>query len=219
LILLALISDYLGFGGQAGFGAKQIFIVVFGAAILLSGIFFLTPSGQRARKSIFYFLQSKEKDEITTDRKELFLKILITAVFFGLSTGFGETLFHIITKIFQNKVLYMSQHFVWMLPLVETVEFIIFGLIIFCFSLLWPKIASVRLLVFVFSLLFMLTIHFVQQRLNIYAALVLFIGISYQLSRFLGSRGKTFLSFERKSVPWMLTFLLAIMAGMIGWYG
>jgi hypothetical protein len=219
LITLALTIDLIGFGGQAGFGTKQIFIITSGFVIFLLGLYLRTPPGRQSQKAFQSFLRIKELDAVPTARNELFGRILITAVWFGLAVGFGESMFRIIAKIFQNKVLYMSQHFVWMLPLVETMIFATLGLIIFFISLVMPKIARFRWLVFIFSILALVTFYYVQPRLNIYTALILFIGISIQLSHFLGARSRTFINFERRSIPWMFTALFMIMAGMIGLYG
>ena len=145
-------------------------------------------------------------------------QIMIVAVWFGLVTGFTETFSLFLRKNVMGAVIHMSRHYVWMTPLAYLFLFIAFGFAVFLISMLWKRLASIQVYIFIFTFIGLMGLYYTWKRIALFAALLLSAGIAFQLSVFLGARSVTFYRFIKATTSWMLLFLGVIMVAMLGFY-
>ncbi len=136
--------------------------------------------------------------------------ILLQAAWFGLFFGFAEVGYNLFFKLIRHRVIFQSQHFVWMIPIALVGLFLIVGLILMLFSLRWHRLGSLAVSVPVFVFIGIMAMYYVKPKINLWAILLLTAGISIQLGRLASSRGQLFNKIVKKTLPLLLILLMII---------
>ncbi|HET9530263.1 MAG TPA: sulfatase [Blastocatellia bacterium] len=145
-------------------------------------------------------------------------KLLLIAVWFGLLTGLAEFSLLGTAKYFMNRYIsYFGRDFVWMAPLAEVLLFAIAALILLLPSLLWPRLITLRVAIFLFAFLGFINLLLIYQRLHIFATLALAVGLATQTSRFLGAHIEGFYRIVRRTTVWIVVLIAALGIGIRGW--
>ena len=140
--------------------------------------------------------------------------ILLFASWFGLFFGYAEMLLQAFRKFFLHRVIYHSQHFLWMIPLMLLILFLAIGLVILLLSHFWIQLASLKVIAFLFLLLGIMAVYYAKPKINIYAAFILGLGLSFQLSRYLDRHSSRFGRVVVLTLPWMLSGVLVTFSVM-----
>jgi hypothetical protein len=164
------------------------------------------------------FVHLREEPYRPTSRTEILKMVYANSLWFALVIGFAEGLFAFILRNFLSKVLNLSHHYIWMLPLVDILWLLVLGSLICLLAIGFPRLPWIRIMALVYTFLGLLSIYYVRPKIGIIAALILFAGISFQVSVVVGQRSITFYSMVCKSLPWMALIYLMVMIGMIGYY-
>jgi hypothetical protein len=164
------------------------------------------------------FVHLREEPYRPTNRTEILKMVYANSLWFALVIGFAESLFAFILRNLYSKVLHLSHHYLWMLPLIDILWLLVLGSLICLLVFRFPKQPWIKIMSFVYTFLGLLSIYYVQPKIGIIAALILFAGISFQVSVVIGQRSRTFYSMVCKSLPWMALIYLMVMVGMIGYY-
>ena len=217
-ILLAFASDQLNLGGQAGFGEKQKVILLAGLFLFLVGIIFWTKSGRSFLNEWINLSVAERQPILIGTFREKTKVVLMTAAWFGLITGLLEISYRIYNRITANTIINLSRHFIWMTPLIYLVLFVFAGLLLLVIELLIPKITNFTVEIFFFTFIGSMCVYYTSPKLYFYAILVLALGISFQVSRFLSKRSNLFFRSVSTSLPWMVTGVLAAAAFFIGFW-
>lgn len=216
-ILLAFVSDFIGFGGQEGFGGKQKTLIGVGILVMVLGIGLVTPTGQR------FLLQWKKPEEADSktlaqqSKKSHIVSVLLLAGWFGLVTGLIEVGYRAFQKFVLGNIIDMTEHFLWMTPLTYLAIFLCVGLVIIIIGLVWSRIMTIGITTFIYLFISIISLYYISPKIHIIAALLLALGVSFQLARFLTSRGTVFYRFVMVSFPWMIICVLSIAAFMIAY--
>jgi hypothetical protein len=217
LILIAIASDLIHLGGEAGIGAKQKALLGVGTILALLGIIFWTKPG-RNFLSVWVDPSLADCQSLPMDTfRQKALVTLVIAAWFGLVTGFLEILYRIFNRITANTIINLSQHFYWMAPLAYLVLFLMVGLSILAIGLILPKITNIAVIIFSFTFISVMCIYYTSPKLYLVAILSLALGLSLQLSRHLSKRSCLFFRSVNHSLPWMITGVLAVAAFSIGY--
>jgi hypothetical protein len=173
-----------------------------------------TPMKER----IGAFVRLREEPYRPATRRELLKMIYVNGLWFALVFGFVESIYVFILGNFFSRVLHISPHYFWMIPLIDMLWSLVIGSL-FCLLAFWlPKLPWIRIMAFVYTFLGLLTIYYVRPKIGLIAAMILFLGISFQVSLIIGQRTSTFYSMVRRTLPWMGLILLMVMVGAIGYY-
>jgi hypothetical protein len=216
-ILWAVASDLIGFGGQAGLGGKQKTLIGMGVLSLILGISLTTPAGRNFLEQWARPEKIEQRSTLNETKRSSILRVLMLAVWFGLITGFIEVSYQAFQKYVLGNIIDKTEHFLWMAPIVYLFIFLLFGLVIIFVGFLWPKILTIQIAAFVFLCLGMLSLYYVSPKIHIVAGVLLAIGLSFQISRFLGSRAALFYRLVTITLPWMAIGVLSLAAFMIGY--
>jgi arylsulfatase A-like enzyme len=144
--------------------------------------------------------------------------VLLTAVWFGLLTGFVEVLLRwtIQKKLFHIWLFY-GPHFVWMAPFAEAVLFVLATGLFLVGARLRPGPTSARAGFFVPAFLCFLTLALMLPGLHPFAALLVAVGLAVHVSRFLARHAQRFLRTVHGSVGWGVAVVILLAAGIFGW--
>jgi arylsulfatase A-like enzyme len=148
--------------------------------------------------------------------------LLRIALWFALLAGLGEVALLAVAKYFLNRYIdYLGQHSVWMAPLADAILFAIPGLLLLLLAWRWPRLVTMRVAVFIYAFLALVSWLLLYQRLHIYAALVLAAGLATQAARLASTRVDWFYRLVRRSTVWLVALVLALALGMSGfrWIG
>lgn len=137
---------------------------------------------------------------------------ILIAVWFGLLTGYGETILNLIKRYWMNKFILLSPNSVWMAPLMNAILFSLVAVILWLVGLLWPWFLRLRTTTFVFSTLALLSWLVMYQPLHPLAAVLLSIGVAFQVSLMIQRHNTRFESLVKHSIGWFAgaTFILAV---------
>jgi arylsulfatase A-like enzyme len=159
----------------------------------------------------------REKTELSAVLQKS-AKLLLIAVWFGLLTGLAEFSLLGSAKLFLNRYIsYFGRDFVWMSPLAEVFLFAIAALILLLPSLLWPRLITLRVAIFLFAFLAFINLLMIYQRLHIFATLALAVGLATQAARFLAAHMEGFYRIVRRTTVWIVVLIAALAIGIRGW--
>jgi arylsulfatase A-like enzyme len=144
--------------------------------------------------------------------------VLLTAVWFGLLTGFVEVLLRwtIQKKLFHIWLFY-GPHFVWMAPLAEALLFALATALFLVGARMRPGPTTARAAFFVPAFFCFLTLALMLPGLHPFAALLVAAGLALHVSRFLAARAPRFLRLVHSSVGWGIAVVVFLAAGIFGW--
>jgi arylsulfatase A-like enzyme len=192
-VIFSLAADRLGVGGEAGFGSKQILVLVLGLIFVLAGAI-LRISGVRR-----YLGEWHAPGGMIGSPGS----ILLIAAWFGLFTAFGELVILGVRKFLQSMIVQRGLFVIWTLPLTEVVLFGSLGLILFLLSKKIGRLAETGKPVFVFSFLAYLSILLMFPGIQILADIVLALGLALQTARLAASHPHRFYLLIYHTVGWM----------------
>ncbi|MGE0126705.1 MAG: sulfatase-like hydrolase/transferase [Blastocatellales bacterium] len=159
-------------------------------------------------------------------KQQLFFRLLLVTVWFGLLTGLGEVsvkavqkfglgLFfdagEAVQKFGFGPVVHASKDIVWMAPLAGLLSFMAPGLAILLIARLWRRIDALRMIAFVLTFLGLLNIFYMYPRFHSYGAMALAAGVAWQFSRFVAPRSEAFQRLVYRTV-WLLIGVVVILA-------
>ncbi|NIW73531.1 sulfatase-like hydrolase/transferase [candidate division KSB1 bacterium] len=196
VIFVAVAADFLGLGGHPKMGTRQILLAIAGFAVLLIGKYKLDWRRMVADSS----------------PPVSWRQLLIMAAWFGLLTGFLEFL---VRELFVKIIFNLNPHLFWMITLANLILFTIIGLILLPVRR-WPKVVSLRITTFIFILLGCLAPLLNFPQIDIWARVLLAVGLAVQLSRLVAAHSNGFHTFVRRTLPWML--ILAVGGSSVGIY-
>jgi arylsulfatase A-like enzyme len=202
LIALPLGADWLGLGGQAGFGVKQVSLIALGIAGLLLGWLLGLPASGR-------YLRAWRPAGVLRDQGPT--AILLIGAWFGLIAGAGDVMAVLVGRYFLGLQANQGIDVVWMAPLANLVSFTLLAVVL---SLVTRRLArgasfAVANFAFCFTLVFGL-FKYVHQ-VHPMASLVLAAGLALQFTRFIGKRPKVLYFLVQTTLAWpeMLKALVA----------
>lgn len=202
LTLLGVGADYLGIGGAAGMGPRQIAILVTGTGFLLIGI-------------IMYFRISW-RDVLLAGPRLTAGQFALGTLWFGLLIGFGDVLVFII-RIKVMGVLSVNPHLFWLKAITNPVLFGVIGTALYLLTRQRPHGAPLRLAVLVYMLCGSVALLVNVPGLHNIAALVLALGLTVQSARLISRHADGFRVFARRSLPWMVGMVVLICVGVYVW--
>src|SRR5579884_476765 len=112
-------------------------------------------------------------------------QVLVLAVWFGVLTGFGEIAIAGFKVFGQGQVVRGFPELLWMVPLADILLLALPGLVLALAAWLRPGFGSLRLVTFVYLTLAIFCLLLYVPGLRAYAKLLLALGLSSQVSRFL----------------------------------
>ena len=122
-------------------------------------------------------------------KQKFFLKpidIILLGIWFAILTGVGEFIFLTLARIFlKSYIYYYGPYLIWLIPLAEMLVFFLPSAILSLLSLRWPKVAALRIVIFVCSFFSFLSVFLLIVKLADYAAVLLSIGLAWQAATIL----------------------------------
>lgn len=205
LITVALVGDYIGIGGLAGFGRKQLKLLLVGVAVLAGGVFLITPIGMRVIQKVFGLITYE------VEPLEAYQHLVIT-LWFGYLTGVIEAFVLAIRQNLLHQFIFLSRDVYWMTVLATLVVFTILGLFIFLVASLALDYVPMSLTVFFSAFLGLMILMLLFPRINQIASFLLSIGVAMQVVRIVIRRIDHFYAFVTHSFAWIciLSALLVI---------
>lgn len=207
LTTIALLADYIGIGGPAGFGRNQIRLLLVGAAILVGGILLATPVGGRVVQKLAGLTARGGKPLKAYQH-------LVVALWFGFLTGIIEAFVLAIRQNLLHQIIDLSKEVYWMTILANLLFFGILGVLIFLIASLVPEYVPLSFTVFSSAFLSIMILMFLFERINQIAALLLAIGIAIQVVRMALRRSDQFYAFITRSFTWMFAVSALLVISM-----
>lgn len=204
-IILAVLADLIGFGGQAGLGAKQIAMILSGVLSISLGIFVwrvglkdeLFRSGHGAEDSLSW------------------VGTLLVAAWFGALTGTIDTSIQAYKKFFLGEILYLSHHFLWQIPLGTITFFVITAIGFILLGLVWKGAKQNKIRYSFILFLSVSNLALLINNVHAIALLILSLGIALQLSK-IAVRYDKFIQWLTRNTAVMFGLLvLSTMVGML----
>jgi arylsulfatase A-like enzyme len=140
----------------------------------------------------------------TSNRSAL---IFYLAAWFGLVTGLAEVAIFAGEKFFLHQYIFQSPDIIWMAPLSEILVFSLTAITVWLITRRWPKLVSLRVIIFLFAFLSFVSLLFLADWLDKRAEFLLALGLAVQTARWMGVR------------PWVLDSLLRYTVGWVGFLG
>jgi len=141
--------------------------------------------------------------------------IPVLSTWFGLLFGFAEVIYLSIIKFLLEKVIFQSQHFVWMIPLMLTILLAFTGFLLLIPALKWIALANPGFVTTFFVFPGLMALYYVKPRIHVFAALLLAAGIAVQAGRMVAKRPDVFIKLVRITLPVMAGVLLISMLVML----
>lgn len=205
MILVALLADILGIGGEQGLGARQISLIGIGVIMLFNGIYLNSGRGRMFVRELVLPIEN------IVDATP----VLIIAGWFGLLTGLVEVFIIAYRKLYFNIIIDQSFHFTWMTPVSELTLFMIPAIIMFIIMKIWASFNYLLPAVLIFSFLGFISIIFMFPQLNDYASILLSVGLAVQLSRVVTKFPARFHWLVQKTLPGIVFIVIMFGAFMI----
>jgi arylsulfatase A-like enzyme len=193
MIILALLVDSLGIGGEPGLGTKQLLALIFGIFTLPIGAVLLIPASR-------HYLRDWRVPQTMLDKPEA---ILLIAAWFGLFTAFGELAILGEHRFIQNGIIHRGLLVLWALPLTEVIFFGSIGIILLLFTKQFPKLAKIKVASLVFPFMAYLSIFLMFPRIYILADILLASGLALQTSQIATSHLNGFFFLIYHTLGWM----------------
>ncbi len=131
---------------------------------------------------------------------------LLFGIWFGLLGGVAEVVVLALSKIFLHRYLHIGIDTIWMTPLADVILFSVLGGVLSLTAIRVPHLVSLRLVVFVYTFLGLLSLLFMFSWLENLAALVLAAGISVQTARLIGARPRLLYALINFTAVWSAIF-------------
>jgi arylsulfatase A-like enzyme len=143
--------------------------------------------------------------------------LLLIATWFGilagLTEGAGLLLFQRINWAQWGRLMHVSKEILWISPLVDLFLFLIVTLLVWLMSRFSNRIPAIRLLVFVLTFWTIYDWLTLTNRLYHRACVILALGVSVAVIRWIAKREAASVTFWKRSTPWsVVVYLLAFSA-------
>jgi hypothetical protein len=144
--------------------------------------------------------------------------IPLLAIWFGLCAGFAEAFFLLFRKYYQHRMLFISHHFPWTIPLGNLIIFLVVGSLLNLILLKLAPDSRFRVIVLVLSSMVPLTVFLHIQKLAPWASIILALGLGVTAMRLILAHKASFNAIVRLTLPWMCILLVVVAAGMLIFY-
>lgn len=208
LVVLSLAADVMGFGGQTGFGPRQILILGFGVLIISGGVFLAFPKGRMLIDRMIDRLESVETGK--QEPREILINYLIMAAWFGLVIGLVEGLaLWVFRRLnwFLGSYYYLgnSLEIIWISAGFDLLLFLSIGLILGGVGFVSRRVIfyfiGIYLFVWIACLDFLVIL--LNRWVDFYPLIVLSAGVAIWPARWLMHKRNTARIFFRHSLPWV----------------
>lgn len=198
---VGFLADYLGVGGAPGMGPRQNLMAVTGVVLLLIGLILKNPDW---RQDIF--------SSGTVTPKQYLLMV----IWFGLLIGFGDVI-TLVIQISRIGIPRVNPHFFWLKPVANLALFGVIGLLLYIFLLRWLRAIPVRLFIPVFVFLGFGSWLLPVAGLHLIAVILLSLGVSVHVSKFIANHTTRFYGVVRRTLPWFAGLAVALCLGVNAW--
>jgi arylsulfatase A-like enzyme len=141
---------------------------------------------------------------------------MLVAIWVGLIAGWLDLGLTVVMRRLIHRDFYrLSEHFVWLIPLGVAVMVLLPGLVLALFAWLRRKGVRPGTAVGLLSFLAYLDVC-ARLPLELWASLLLSGGLAIQSARLVGPRSRQTLALVRRTTPWLLGAVLAVMLAKIG---
>src|SRR5262245_40202628 len=172
-------------------------------------------------RSMVGSLPTITNEEVRTQLTTMLLRpgfILLAAIWIGVVTGLGVACLLAGKRLLLHQMFLLSPHIVWMSPLADCLLFAAIGLPLLLVARHWPRFVSLRLVVFVFAVLwFLCLLELMVPRVHHYGKLLLATGLGMQTSRFVAAHEHVFYALVRRTTGWMIVVIVALAVAVTGW--
>lgn len=141
--------------------------------------------------------------------------IFLLAVWSGWFFGFAEVIYLSLLKYLLDQAIFKSQHYVWTIPLMLSIQFFIIAVIIFIPALKWRSLANPGIVTAFFAFPGLMSLYFVKPRIHLAAGFLLALGISLQSGRMVAKRPQLFFKLVGVMLPVMAGVLFGIAIVML----
>jgi arylsulfatase A-like enzyme len=199
-VLLAgfLLADVFGFGTE-GFGTRQLAGAALGLALLVAA----TPSGRAWARNGWKAMPAASGNHC-----------VLLAGWFGLVTGFVEVAHQGVIHYVFDKVIVRPPDLVWIAPLSYFAAFLAAGIVLVPIRALLPRVLTLPVLVFFWSLVLAWTQCVMHPQLNDAAMIALSVGVAFQLARLAATHARVFRWIMKRTLLLMLV-MVAILAAVV----
>lgn len=142
---------------------------------------------------------------------------LALATWVGLVTGLGEVILLAIRSGIFHKWVWVGQQAVWMAPTADMAIFALVGVSLFLLGRLWRRADSLRVHIFVMTLLAASALFLFVPRVSDWALLAFAVGTAWQAQRVLPARQDSIRRLVRRTLPVLLVALLCLFVGFNAW--
>lgn len=151
LVLLSAIIDFVGIGGDPGYGRSQIKLAIIGASLALAGI--LVLPWVRERFLLRWIIPPAIYQNPARSLFIYFGQILLIAVWFGVVMGISDLVYMADQKFANQEEIRFGVDLAWMAPLMGVLITAAVGVILGVVSTKLPRLASFRIVFGVFTFL------------------------------------------------------------------
>ena len=142
--------------------------------------------------------------------------IVRLGLWFGLLTGFGEVTLLGLRRYVLHRFLFLGQDSAWMVPVADGLCFLVAGLLLALGHRLWPTRVTGAIAAGVLAGLSIFTLLLMYGPLHRAAAVLIAVGIGFQVSRILAPRFDRFMAMTARSLPLLLVLLVVTGATVRG---
>ena len=144
-------------------------------------------------------------------------RFLLMAAWFGLLSGLAEVSLLAVKKFLQGRIVFQGPEIAWMAPLAHLLILAMPALFLSMIARRWPRLPTLGMAAFVFTLLgslsAMLTVKWAQK----YAMALLAAGLAAQSARLITARPDRFYSLARRTLRWMVALVVGLAIVAEGW--
>src|SRR5262249_11159297 len=148
---------------------------------------------------------------------ERLTELLYIVIWFALVTSIGEFFLLVIKKYFFHRELGLGLHVLWMAPLAEVCFFGISVLILFTVHRCWPRLLSVRLMLFLLAFPGFFGLLGMYPKLQAYAVLLLAAGLAMQTARLITGHARAFLTLVYCTIGWLAALIGGLAVSLLLW--
>lgn len=143
--------------------------------------------------------------------------IIVLGLWFGLVTGFMESLVLAIRSSGLDHLIHVSWHFPWMVPVADALFFLLPAMVLALAAWLAPRLIAFRLVVFIYLAMGLAALLLMYPRILPWAGALLAAGIAFQLARTVSRhRGGMERLVQRSLLP-LVGLVVLLAAGMLGY--
>ncbi len=128
--------------------------------------------------------------------------IFYVGAFWGLVAGFGQLVILGFEKFIRHDYVHTGAQVLWMTPLADILFFLLGAFLLWLLAHLAPRLVSSKFIVFAFAFLGYLSLLIMATWLNVFAAIVLAMGLALETTHLIASHDQGFERLVRLGVGW-----------------